>query len=251
MTATPAAPSFFIGWDVGAWNCDNNRDSRDAIVIVDASCAIVGTPWWGNLRHSAAHASTRGEWLAELFAICAADPPASSVPITMAIDTPLGFPDAFIRLVTGMPCPEPDNAYRMNGYLFRQTERYLVQHGGKPLSAIADRIGSQATKGMHVRAKFAPTVERCGVWTDGHDFRAIETYPAVCRDAAPVRALMHDQRSLGHPDKDDALICAIVAYLFATNPAAFEPPPDTIPPSEGWIWAPRQSAPAPDREGAV
>lgn len=25
----------FIGWDVGAWDCDKNSNSRDAILILD------------------------------------------------------------------------------------------------------------------------------------------------------------------------------------------------------------------------
>ncbi len=46
--ATPS--SYFVGWDVGAWNCDKNGTSRDAIVILDEQRVIVGEPWRGNLR---------------------------------------------------------------------------------------------------------------------------------------------------------------------------------------------------------
>ncbi|MGO9017169.1 MAG: hypothetical protein ACLQVJ_02350 [Syntrophobacteraceae bacterium] len=41
---------FYIGWDVGGWNCDKNLNSRDAIVILDSALAIMGKPWRGNLR---------------------------------------------------------------------------------------------------------------------------------------------------------------------------------------------------------
>ena len=41
---------FFVGWDVGGWNCDGNNKSRDAIVILDETRAIVGKPWRRNLR---------------------------------------------------------------------------------------------------------------------------------------------------------------------------------------------------------
>jgi hypothetical protein len=27
--------NYFIGWDVGGWNCEANPNSRDAIVILD------------------------------------------------------------------------------------------------------------------------------------------------------------------------------------------------------------------------
>ena len=45
MSGPAAAKQFFIGWDVGGWNCDRNRSSRDAIVILDTERRIVGTPW--------------------------------------------------------------------------------------------------------------------------------------------------------------------------------------------------------------
>lgn len=41
---------YYIGWDVGAWNCDRNAASRDAIVILDAARRVIGTPGRGNLR---------------------------------------------------------------------------------------------------------------------------------------------------------------------------------------------------------
>ena len=50
MTQSHLAPSFYIGWDVGGWNCEKNGKSRDAIVILDAALQIVGKPWRGNLR---------------------------------------------------------------------------------------------------------------------------------------------------------------------------------------------------------
>jgi len=72
------------------------------------------------------------------------------------------------------------------------------------LSAIKDMLSSQATKGMHVLAKCAPKIEICGVWTDGHSFRAIETYPTTCRDSTVVKGLLEGCQPLGHDDKDDA-----------------------------------------------
>jgi hypothetical protein len=46
----PLPESFYIGWDVGGWNCDHNQKSRDAIVILSHDLSIVGRPWRGNLR---------------------------------------------------------------------------------------------------------------------------------------------------------------------------------------------------------
>ncbi len=50
MSGPSAAMRFFVGWDVGGWNCDRNTKSRDAIVILDDALRIVGGSWRGNLR---------------------------------------------------------------------------------------------------------------------------------------------------------------------------------------------------------
>ncbi|MEO5367557.1 MAG: hypothetical protein H7831_14625, partial [Magnetococcus sp. WYHC-3] len=149
-----------------------------------------------------------------------------------------GFSNEFVALVTRQRCMEPDETSGLNRYLFRQTERHLYERGLRPLSAIKDMIGSQATKGMHVLAKFAPQIESCGVWTDGHGFHAIETYPTACRNTQMVNALLAGCESLGHDDKDDARICALIAHLFATNRATLEGPDTNAPRNEGWIWVP-------------
>jgi hypothetical protein len=44
--------AFYIGWDVGGWNCDKNGKSRDALVILDADMNLIGKPWRGNLSET-------------------------------------------------------------------------------------------------------------------------------------------------------------------------------------------------------
>jgi predicted nuclease with RNAse H fold len=241
MTGNTASTSFFIGWDVGGWNCDKNGLSRDAIVILDDSLTIVGQPWRGNLRECITAAITTTDWLKALFAMCRAEYPADTATVTMAIDTPLGFSDEFVALITRRTSAEANSISGQNRYLFRQTERHLFEQGLTPLSAVKDMIGSQATKGMHVLAKFAPEIESCGVWTDGNGFRAIETYPTACRNAPLVKELLKGSPSLDHGDKEDARICALMAYLFATNSESLESPAETVPVNEGWIWTPKKT----------
>ena len=241
MKSASDPPSFFVGWDVGGWNCDNNSKSRDAIVILDERTHIVGKPWRGNLRNLMSASESTAEWLKALFELCGEPLPSPSPSVTMAIDTPLGFSTEFTRLITGVGHVEPDEVSGRNCYLFRQTERAIFDGGKQPLSAIKDMIGSQATKGMHSLSKFASTIESCGVWTDGRGFRAIETYPAACGDHPIVQRLLGGASSLGHHDKDDARICAIVASLFARERHELEPPSAGVPKSEGWIWIPRQA----------
>jgi hypothetical protein len=229
--------SFFIGWDVGGWNCDKNGKSRDALVILDAELNIIGTPWRGNLRTAINEATDSADWVKRLFALCSAVPPSRSK-ITLAIDTPLGFSEAFTRLVTQREHTGEVGKSDTNPYLFRQTERLLFEHGLKPLSAIKDMIGSQATKGMHVLAKFAPQTLGCGVWSDGKRFTAIEAYPSACKTSATMQQLIGRYPTMDHEDKQDALACALLGYLFASEPAKLATPDNSVPEAEGWIWVP-------------
>ena len=117
----------------------------------------------------------------------------------------------------------------------------MFEQGLKPLSAIKDMIGSQATKGMHALAKFAPQMPRCGVWSDGRGLAAIEAYPSACRASAMVKALQEPFGKLGHDDLDDALTCALIGHLFDSQPDALLPPAAFVPATEGWIWVPKDS----------
>jgi hypothetical protein len=94
--------------------------------------------------------------------------------VVLAIDTPLGFSTAFIELLAQGKAAGAIEGSSSNPYLFRQTERVLFERGLSPPSAVKDMIGSQATKGMHVVARFASEIEHYGVWTDNRQLRAIE-----------------------------------------------------------------------------
>ncbi len=239
---TAASPeSIFIGWDVGAWNCDKNSKSRDAIVISDSSLELVGQPWRGNLRKCISEAVTTRDWLVALFNYCKAEFLGPITSVTMAIDTPLGFSEEFVELVARRRGVEPDATSGRNCYLFRHTERRLFDRGLSPLSSVKDMIGSQATKGIHVLARFAPIVESCGVWTDGATFRAIETYPTACRKTLVFQQLLNGRNKLEPTDVEDAQTCALIAHLFGTERSALEEPDATVPFNEGWIWVPKSN----------
>lgn len=246
MTYSPQPSSHYIGWDVGGWNCDKNGKSRDAVVILNPALQIVGKPWRGNLRTTINAATGSDAFIHALFALCGAPaalalgadaaPPAPRV--TLAIDTPLGFSQAFVGLATALKCVEPIAHFASNPYLFRRTERFLFEHGLTPLSAVKDMIGSQATKGMHALAKFAPHRASCGVWTDTRQLVAIEAYPSACQTSQTLAKLQQGYPTLDHEDKTDALTCALVAYLFDQKLNALAGPDDAVPPGEGWIWVP-------------
>lgn len=48
--------NYYIGWDVGGWNCDHNQTSRDALCALTGNTwdtlALAGEPWRGNLREA-------------------------------------------------------------------------------------------------------------------------------------------------------------------------------------------------------
>ncbi len=238
---------FFVGWDVGGWNCDKNGKSRDAIVILDAERNIVGLPWRGNLRSTINKATDTADWISHLFALCKA-PTQGSSRIILAIDTPLGFSEAFVRLVTQRVNVGEIGSSDTNLYLYRQTERFLFENGLSPLSAVKDMIGSQATKGMHALARFAPLMPRCGIWSSGKRLTAIEAYPSACKNSATVAELREPFPKLGHDDLDDALTCALLAYIFEVDFNALIVPEADVPLSEGWIWVPKDVQPKPERD---
>ncbi len=230
--------TFFIGWDVGGWNCDKNGKSRDAIVILDQNIEIIGQPWRGNLRVPINDTISTKEWISALFSLCGARA-SQDAKVVMAIDTPLAFSTAFVDLVSRLQPVDKIGASDTNPYLYRHTEHHLFRHGLRPLSPIKDMIGSQATKGMHTLAKFADRQKSCGVWTDDQYLIAIEGYPSACKNSETIMALWSRFSPLGHEDLDDALTCAFLAFLFATDRAQLDHPDEAIAPNEGWIWVPR------------
>lgn len=241
MSGVDESDSFFIGWDVGGWNCDKNPRSRDSIVILDSSLTIVGKPWRGNLRYTINDVSGSRDFVGKLFSLCNVNLHNDTTHIVLSIDTPLGFSSEFAELVTGLKYVEPLGAYDTNPYLYRQTERYLFENGLSPLSSVKDMIGSQATKGMHVLAKFAPQAKSCGVWNDGDLLTAIEAYPAACKGSGLIDALRQQvaNQPIDNQDKMDALTCALIAYIFTNNFEMLIEPEDSVPLSEGWIWVPK------------
>lgn len=231
----------FIGWDVGGWNCDKNPNSRDALVVLDGSGALIGQPWRGNLRQTLNSATTAADFLSAILSLCKV--PALRVQATIAIDAPLGFPAAFARLITGDAPLGQIGRSAANPYLYRDTERRLAVEGVTPLSAVKDMIGSQSTKAMHAVARYSRRVAP-GVWSDDAHLTLIETYPALCRSRS--RGAFNDLATATNARESDILdaeVCAQIARAFVQRPDWLEPPPADVQASEGWIWAPRPLTP--------
>jgi len=138
----------YLGWDVGAWHCQLGS-SRDALVLLSAegdARRMVGAPWRGNLRET--YLGPPGEALLARLLARVGSTSNSWSELFIAIDTPLGWPIAFRRLLDGEAPAEVPDRKAANPLLLRDTERWLAQNGHMPLSAVQDQIGSQSTKGM-------------------------------------------------------------------------------------------------------
>ena len=244
----------FLGWDVGAWNCDRNPNSRDALCALQGGASrpvLVGNPWHGNLRDLLVN--LEGCELIDALREQVGLARDVTRHVTIAIDTPLGWPKRMVELVTaGTTVAVPSNADE-NPYLFRTQELALFDRNLRPLSSVRDMVGSQSTKGIHFLRRAQLAAVGTGVWSAGTT-TAIETYPAAAvagSDDDGVKLLTAElhktcvQRQKRPPsanwDKDvrDAITCAIVAMLHRREPERLEAPGPGADAAEGWIWLPK------------
>ncbi|BAN49352.1 hypothetical protein [Metapseudomonas resinovorans] len=204
-------------------------------------------PWRGNLRRPINQAVDSTDFVARLLSVCEVDPESvATAPVVLAIDTPLAFSSAFIELLVQGRAVTSIEGSASNPYLFRHTERFLFERGISPLSAVKDMIGSQATKGIHVLARFAPHIEACGIWSDLGRLRAIEAYPSACKKSSTMATLQREYPEIGaleHADQRDALTCALLAWLFHYRPGDLAQPGPEAPLREGWIFVPADALP--------
>lgn len=244
-----APQAWYIGWDVGAWNCEKNANSRDALVVLNHQGELVGKPWRGNLRDTIAAAASYTDWLFTVAKLCQLDDATKAVfatqNVVMAIDTPLGFSNGLLQLLQGEAVATPFTASCDNPYLYRHTERELFAHGFSPLSAVKDMIGSQATKGLHLLRKFGFTPSPSGVWqlNPSSQHHALESYPTVLKTSALVAEYIEQLRSQTdfnswHQDIQDAAYCGIAALLYQQQPNTMVTPTEDVT-AEGWIYVPK------------
>lgn len=247
-----AGAAWFIGWDVGAWHCDKG-DSRDALVILNDQGKLLGKPWRGNLRSWTEQSESFNQWLHLVAGLCELQPPSQVEQephsLTVAIDIPLGFSNDFAALLKGEATTKPFSKFSENPYLYRETELLLFQHGFSPLSAVQDRIGSQATKGLHFLRKFGFTPTPNGIWQlnqsnqNNCQHRAFESYPTVLKTSALIAQYIEQLRTQTHFDSwhqdiQDAAYCAIAALLQHRQPQLMAGPEHDVS-AEGWIYVPK------------
>lgn len=237
----------FVGWDVGAWHCSNKSKSKDALCVLQgsslSSLVVSQVPWRGNLKNLLLQKAS----IEDVFSACFKEALGRGV---LAIDTPLGWPAAFRRLLDGeVPGDKIISEARSNPMLLRADERALCEEGFKPLSSLTDRIGSQSTKGLYLLGRYNFRTQSRGVWNNGR-WKAIETYPSVVATSKTARfhfrrlkrqTLFLEKASKGNhvrADVSDALWCALQAAMFEFRVLQVIRPTtrDPLVRAEGWIW---------------
>lgn len=220
---------YYIGWDVGAWNCDKNKSSKDAFIIIDNKDRILGQ-FRGNCRELINKADSYKEIIKAIFPDLEIEYANSE--FIVAIDTPLGFSKDFLNLLIHNIYQREINSFKENPYLYRETERYLFTKGYNPLSAINHMIGSQATKGIHFVSKYAELCKSTGVWqSKDQNLTIIETYPSINKSIPIPESISNTNFDL-----KDAYICACVAKVFDENINLLHLPSKAVDSREGWIF---------------
>lgn len=249
---------YFVGWDVGPWNCDEGN-RQDAVALLAADAGAVVAPIRTNLREILTEFQ-REELLRQFLMACGIDPP-ETFRMTMAVSTPLAWPKPAVDLLTSRRTHRVPPLVDQNPILFRQTELALLELGHRPRSPVRDMIGSQSSKAIHFirQAGFSPT--SAGVWrvvsrTTGSVYEVIETIPSILKRSptferafAPVPKHKTLAQVLKRADKNAtadmqrALRCALLASMFALAPSKLWGPSKGSPEQEGWIWIPTDAAP--------
>lgn len=256
MTRARASTSPFralaIGWDVGGW-----LGKKQAVAVIgvraDGSWAHVGAPQRFSMREEFAHGALGVD---QLLRIGWSDAPRSALDecaVLIAIDAPLSFPAAFVRLTAGEPqaLPRLDREIE-NVFAYRDCDRFVHgEYGKKPLSASFDRLGNNATLAIALTRRWREEERFAMLPFDppGDGRRTIiETYPALLKgkDGAVLvraRALLPAGVAThsADPDEQDSALCALVAAAMLGAADRALPPivgPTREHSGDGWIYAP-------------
>ena len=223
--------NYYVGWDVGAWHCDKNTNSMDAIAVLNEEGEeVVETK--RKVVRCELNENSIFSFLNKYF----------GCDKFTARDNFIFAIDAVFRLPIGVqeiPIHSAPEDYKSNPFLFRLTEQFVKEKTGNQCrSMIQDKIGSQATKIMFFLKHFSFKQKEIGVWkTDDNKATAIEVYPKLAPNYDP------NQKS----DKYDAVKCCEIAEKFANERNAFFAPEDCLKimrdtiKKEGWIWFLKQT----------
>lgn len=234
--------TYYVGWDVGAWYCDTNTKSRDAISVLNENRKEVYIK-----REVVRRELNENSIFSFLNKYFGGSNFEKDDIFIFAIDAVFSLPYGVQQLLSNESPALCEKAWQKgnsieNGLLYRITERVVKEKKGQfPKSVLQDMIGSQATKIMFFLNHFGFIQQQTGVWqAENGRFTAIETYPSILGEKGP--------------DVVDAKLCAELAYTFANNCKQLYSPQnylcnpefsdeeredlEKIIRKEGWIWFP-------------
>ncbi len=234
--------TYYVGWDVGAWHCDNNRKSQDALFISNEL-----------RKHLCIRDQLKEATIEDFLNKClGATDFTNEDSFYFAIDAVFSWPEAVLNLLNKAKANEAiPEKFSTNPFLFRYTEQVISAKLNKqPQSVVQNQIGSQSTKIIFFLQKFnfqREERENIGVWKiPNREIYAIETYPALLDN--------QDNNTLPNQDLKDAQKCQILAKMFKTTRCKLMSPIEYIQGntttkegdlfkkrvySEGWIWLPK------------
>lgn len=247
-----ARPILGVGWDVGGWKGD-----KQGVAAVTHGAG--GVEWLGRPKSFRLSSLTPQCGVVDFIRQGwpnAEDDVLSTHRIVIAIDAPLAFPEAFVKLLTGRAIPDVAAGGREidNPLAYRATDRHILNtFQKKPLSASFDKLGNNATVAMVYVRRWAA---QCGLPVlpfeppHANGSAIIEVYPALTKVKGekfchpPLQRLL-PQSVMPGSDESDAAICALVALAFLLDgssaglPRLVGPDPhasDEELRSEGWIY---------------
>lgn len=125
--------TYYVGWDVGAWYCDDNSKSRDAIVVLDESGKekiSLRKVVRQELQQETVHQFLNMYFSKSFFNV--------NDKIIFAIDAVFSFPCGIIDLLSGNDYTVDPNSDMWqkgcsieNPFLFRYTERIVTEKKAK------------------------------------------------------------------------------------------------------------------------
>ena len=89
---------YYIGWDVGAWNCKTSSKSCDALVVLNENGFLEKEPFRGNIKGVLNESNSVEDFLYKLLDKC--EITYTNQNVVLAIDAPLGYSDAFVKAKT-------------------------------------------------------------------------------------------------------------------------------------------------------
>lgn len=273
--------TYFVGWDVGAWNCEKTKfadGSQDSVVVLKKNCEDIDLQfaWMGNIYER--EETNFNSWCdflkilisdkknvifhnKELFN----DIEKNKCNFVVAIDAILGCPQAAYN-IWNLREPLDNNkniGYNKANFIYRTTENVIQS---TPLSVVKDMLGSQSTKALYLLKTMGMNWnEKTFQWRKDDDI-AFETYPAAAASNYATFELLKSKeiyigKHQGYYDyinkniidikklkkaknKYSDFIDALVCAQVATteNLSAPSEKETAAAQKEGWIWLPRNDA---------